>query len=311
MPYASLLSAQTGAAPDKLVPSDFVRHALGQGLVLHASLGANPFAYGFVGGTDSHLGLPGGVDEWSFEGHGGAGSNARTELPKGLPEHHWLNPGGLAVLWAEENSRASLFAAMKRREAYATSGTRITLRFFGGFDYAQDACKAGDFVAQGYQKGVPMGGQLPTGAKGKVPRFMVWAMRDAGTAKHPGTPLAKLQIIKGWLKDGKVEYAIHDVAQSGHDDAGVADDCTPTGQGADELCTVWEDSSFVEGEAAFYYARVLENPTCRWQAYRCRAAKVDCKKPDQVPAGYEGCCAGEPETHRERAWSSPIFYSAE
>ncbi len=309
MPYASLLGAQTGSAPETLVPADFVRHALGQGLLLEKSLGANPFAYGFVGGTDTHLALPGGVDEWNFEGHGGAGSNARTELPKGLPEHHWLNPGGLSVLWAEENSREALFRAMKRREAYATSGTRIVLRMFGGYDLASDACQKPDFVQQGYAQGVPMGSDLPAAPNGKAPRFMVWAMRDAGTAKHPGTPLEKLQIIKGWVTNGKVQYRVYDVADSGHPGASVAADCTPQGQGADELCSVWQDPGFSPGESAFYYARVLENPTCRWQAYRCRAAKVDCTKPDAVPEGYEGCCGGEPETQRERAWSSPIFYA--
>jgi hypothetical protein len=309
MPYASLLGAQAGGMADTLVPADYVRHALGQGLLLARSLGANPFAYGFVGGTDTHLGLPGGVDEWNFEGHGGAGSNARTERPVGLPEHHWLNPGGLSVLWAEENSREALFSAMKRREAYGTSGTRIVLRMFGGYDFAADACKKPDFVKQGYAQGVPMGGDLPSAPEGKAARLMVWAMRDAGTAKHPGTPLERLQIVKGWVADGKVQYRVYDVADSGHPGASVADDCTPQGEGADELCAVWQDPAFSPAESAFYYARVLENPTCRWQTQRCRAAKVDCKKPEAIPEGYEGCCAGEPETHRERAWSSPIFYA--
>ncbi len=308
MPYNNLGSVTLGGLADQLTARDFVRDALGQGLKLGAQLGTNPFAYGFVGSTDSHLGLSGGVEEYAFQGHGGAGSGARTTLPTGLADHPWLNPGGLAVLWAEENSRESLFAAMRRREAYATSGPRIVLRFFAG-DLDAELCGQSDFVKQGYAHGVPMGGELRRGSG--APRFALWAQRDPGTASHAGVALQRVQIIKGWLAAGEVKYAVHDVAQTERLDADVdLATCEPRGAGADELCAVWSDPDFSADQPAFYYARVLENPSCRWQSYACAAANIDCDALFGVPAEFQGCC-DQPATQQERAWSSPIFYRAE
>jgi hypothetical protein len=309
LPFGSLQATAVGSPEQELKPSDFVRHALGQGLLLEQRLGVDPFRYGFVGGTDTHLAIPGAVDERTFQGHGGAGSSARTRLPTGLTDNYWLNPGGLTVLWSEENSRSALFRAMKRREAYATSGPRIVLRFFGGFDYAAELCGDRDFVATGYRSGVPMGGELEAGADGQKPRFLVWALRDSGTSRSPGVQLERIQIIKGWVQGGEVKYAVHDVVDSGKSGAGVGPDCAPRGEGADELCKVWEDASYAPDQPAFYYARVLENPTCRWSAHLCRAASIDCSV-EPIAEGYEGCCKGEPETQQERAWSSPIFVHA-
>lgn len=310
MPYNTLGSVTLGILPDRLVPSDFVRDALGQGLRFQQSLGANPFAYGFVGSTDTHMGTPGATDETNFVGHGGAGSGARETLPEGLTDKVWLNPGGLAVLWAEENHRDALFDAMRRREAYGTSGTRIVLRFFGGPDLPKDLCSAPDFVAQGYRSGVPMGGELGVAA-GARPRFAVWAQRDVGTKAEPGTPLQRIQIIKGFLEGNEVRYAIHDVAGSASDGSVNTETCERSGTGHDELCSVWEDPAFQPDQQAFYYARVLEMPSCRWHALQCSRAGITCNLFGASKPGYDGCCdTSYPKQQQERAWSSPIFFRA-
>lgn len=306
MPYNTLASTLLGGAPDSLVARDFVRDALGQGLSFAQQLGANPFAYGFVASTDTHLGIPGATDEGAFQGHGGAGSNARVEV-KGLVDKVWLNPGGLAVLWAEENSRDALFAAMRRREAYATSGPRIVLRVFAGFDLPEGLCDEPDFVQTGYARGVPMGGVLNRPAGEAAPRVFVRAERDPGTDAAPGGLLERVQIIKGFLVDGAPQYRVIDVAGA-PGDASVDAQCRPQGGGHDALCATWTDPDFDADGPAFYYARVLENPSCRWHARLCRAAQVNCDDLFGVPEGYEGCCEDYPEIQRERAWSSPIFY---
>ena len=295
--------------PNELLPRDFVRHALGQGLLLQTRLGANPFAYGFVASTDTHLGTPGAVDERSFMGHGGAGQAARDQ-GAGLVDTIWFNPGGLAVLWAEENSRAALFAAMKRREAYGTSGSRIVLRFFGGFDLPPEQCAATDFAKQGYARGVPMGGELaPPQGSVIAPRFAVYALRDPGSSQAPGVPLERVQIIKGSLVGEAVQYSVVDVKTAAL--SGTLDErtCQPSAGGADEICASWVDPTFDPNVPAFFYARVLEAPSCRWQAHACLAAGVDCASPATVRAGLEGCCDTRfPRVQQERAWSSPIFY---
>jgi hypothetical protein len=306
MPYNTLASTLLGGFADTLVPRDYVRDALGQGLVLEQQLGVNPFAYGFVASTDTHLGIPGAVDEGAFQGHGGAGSNARDEV-KGLVDKEWLNPGGLAVLWAEENSRDALFSAMRRREAYGTSGPRIVLRVFAGYDLPEQLCEQPDFVKTGYARGVPMGGVLGKAPDKAAPRIFVRAERDPGTRDAPGGLLERIQIVKGFIVDGAPQYRVYDVAGE-PGDASVDSECRPQGSGHDALCNTWSDPDFDADGPAFYYARVLENPSCRWHARMCRAAGVDCESWSGVPDGYEGCCTGYPEIHQERAWSSPIFY---
>jgi hypothetical protein len=232
-------------------------------------------------------------------------------VPQGFPDDLEFNPGGLAVLWAEENTRDALYAAMRRREAYGTSGTRPVVRLFGGWKYAPDLCDSGRFVEEGYAGGVPMGGELvarpaPSDAS---PRLAVWALQDPGSADAPGTPLQRVQIIKGWVEGGELRERVFDVA--GGDNGASVDlrTCEPKGAGARSLCAVWTDPAFDAASSAFYYARVLENPTCRWSQYVCNAAAVDCANPDSLPEGLEGCCA---DTHRpviqERAWTSPIWY---
>lgn len=289
--------------------TNFVRSGLGSGLALQQKLGVNPFKYGFIGSTDTHLGTPGAVAENTHQGHGGAGMVRADGKAVGLPDNIEYNPGGLAVLWAEENSRDALFAAMRRREAYATSGPRMVVRFFGGWDYPEGTC-GGDLVGAGYAQGVPMGGDLPAPATpGGAPRFVVQALRDPGTEVSPSAPLERVQIVKGWLEDGEAKERVYDVAGK----AGVAtvdtSTCARSGGGADSLCAVWSDPDFDATTSAYYYARVLEVPTCRWSAYICNAQGVDCSDSSTIPPGGEDCCnTAFPKEIQERAWTSPIWY---
>jgi Protein of unknown function (DUF3604) len=297
----------------RAAPSNFVRYALEKGLLLGAELGANPFHFGFVGSTDTHIAAAGLTREKGHPGHGGAGAPAGEGVPQGFPDDIEYNPGGLAVLWAEENTRDALFAAMRRREAYATSGTRPLVRFFGGWDYPGDLCASDHFAEQGYAGGVPMGGDLPappTDRADAAPRFAVWALRDPGQGPGRGAPLQRVQIVKGWIDEGAVHEQVLDVAGGPNGASVDLATCEPRGAGHDSLCSVWTDPDFDPGIPAFYYARVLENPTCRWSQYVCNAAKVDCSKPDSVPEALAPCCS---EDHhgaiQERAWTSPIWFT--
>jgi Protein of unknown function (DUF3604) len=288
--------------------SNFIRDALKRGLVLQRQLGVDPFKYGLVGSTDTHLGAAGFVDERTHPGHGGAGAPAPSGLPPGLPDDAEFNPGGLAVLWAEENSRDALFAAMRRREAYGTSGPRVVVRFFGGWDYPPDLCDEVDLAARGYAGGVPMGGDLPPRSTAGAPVFVVSALRDPD---EEGAPLQRIQIIKGWLgADGKTHEHVWDVAGDTSEGGGVdAATCTQRGGGAPSLCAVWRDPEFDAAQPAFWYARVLQEPTCRWTQWACIAHHVDCTRPETVGEGLAPCCdPALPRTIQERAWASPIWY---
>ncbi len=313
LPYDNFQAKFVPFLGDPPQGSSFVRNALESGLLEADRLGVNPFKYGLIASTDTHLGTPGAVDERKYPGHGGAGIPAAERIPPGLPDNLEFNPGGLAVLWAEENSRDALFAAMKRREAYGTSGPRIVVRFFGGWDYPADLCDAADFVPTGYARGVPMGADLPPAPSARpkqAPRFAVWAKQDAGTADAPGTPLERIQIVKGWIEDGQVRERVYDVAGDPTSDTSVNPrTCETSGKGFAELCRVWTDPSFDTRNRAFYYARVVENPTCRWSARICNAHGVYCADPSTVTEGLEPCCAPEHQwTVQERAWTSPIWY---
>ncbi|MAT93445.1 MAG: hypothetical protein CME59_12670 [Halioglobus sp.] len=289
----------------------FVREVLGRGLALQAELGADPYRFGFIASTDTHLGTPGAAQEGDFLGHGGAGEPSRDAVPPGLPDKLEYNPGGLAVVWAEENSRDALFDALRRRETYGTSGPRITSRFFAGWDYPEDLCFRPDRIERAYAGGVPMGGEL-NGADGDAPRFLVLASQDPGSQAWPGMPLQRLQVIKGRLDDqGRYREQVIDVAGDPHNGATVdTRSCQPRGEGFAQLCAVWSDKDFDPQERAWYYARVVENPSCRWSQRICIANGVDCSRPETIGDGLEGCCAAE---HRpvlqERAWTSPIWYN--
>jgi hypothetical protein len=290
---------------------NFVRNALMRGLAQQASIGANSLKYGIIASTDTHIAAPGLTAEKDHPGHGGAGLAAGKGVPVGFPDDLEFGPGGLAVLWAEENTRDALFAAMQRREAYGTSGPRPVVRLFGGWGYEADLCDSDDLAARGYAGGVPMGGDLRSRPEGaSAPRFAFSALGDPGTADAPGAPLQRLQIVKGWVEDGATHERVYDVA-GGENGAGVdLLTCERTGAGASSLCVVWSDPDFDPSVPSFYYGRLLENPSCRWSQYVCNQAGVRCGDPDSIPDALEACCS---EAHRpiiqERAWTSPIWYT--
>jgi hypothetical protein len=301
----------TGQArmPEK---NNFIRWALTEGLLQQQELGVNGLKFGIIASTDTHIAAPGLTAETAeHPGHGGFGKGEGAADTTEFADNIEFGPGGLAVVWAEENSRDSIFEAMQRRETYATSGTRPSVRFFGGWDYGDDLCNSTDLVSRGYAGGVPMGGDLasrPSGAG--APHFIVSAMRDPGSEAIPSRPLQRLQIVKGWIEKGEHREQVYEVA--GGDNGASVDlaTCEPKGTGADSLCSVWTDPDFDAASPAFYYARLFENPTCRWSQYTCNAAGVDCSDPSTVPEGLAACCE---ESHKgaiqERAWTSPIWYT--
>ncbi len=316
LPYANFASITLDipTAPD---PRDFVRAALGEGMRLASSLGVNPFKHGFVASTDTHIAAPGHVAERGYAGHGNAGKGATaTELETGLVDYPVNSGGGLAAVWAEENSREAIFQAMRRRETYGTSGPQIVVRFFGGWSYPSSMCEDGDFARIGYARGVPMGGDLSAAPKDRAPTFFLSAIQDPGTEQTPGTPLQRIQIVKGWLDEAaELQVEVFEVGGNPNNGAGVdLETCEPNpgSGGFSALCATWKDPSFDSGQPAFYYARVIENPVCRWSTWQCNDDGVDCSKMETVTEGYEACCNGAvPKTIQERAWTSPIWYSPE
>jgi hypothetical protein len=308
-----------GAPPiDQYPRRNLVRETLKDGLAFEQTLGANPFKFGFVGSTDTHNATAGNVDEWGWVGS--QGNNDATP-ERMIGDNARNNPGGLTAVWAEENSRDAIFAALRRRETYATSGTRPIVRLFAG-DLSGVSCDEADFVAHAYQHGTAMGGDLGALPGAAAPRLAVLAARDPGTADVPGTPLQRVQIIKGWVDgSGATHEAVFDVAGDPAGNAGVDPaTCAPQGHGYDQLCAVWTDPTFDSAQRAFYYARVLENPTCRWSTRVCKANGVDPFAADcaaqAAAAGdaFAPCCMRESDDAffsplvQERAWTSPIWY---
>lgn len=321
------------AAPvpiDAFARRNMVRNALKDGLALGQASGTNPFQMGFIGSTDTHSATPGAAEEDNFEGHLGR----RDAGYRNVQDHFFSNAGGHAVVWAEENSRDAIFEGLRRKETYATSGTRPVVRFFGGAALDEGLCGAPDMIERAYASGVPMGGWIDAVAEQTPMRFLVSALKDPGTPGHPGTDLQRVQIIKGWVEaDGSTHERVIDVAGSADRGASVdRETCRPTGSGARALCTVWEDPDFDAAQPSFYYVRVIENPTCRWSTLQCQAAGVNpfagnCAAQAEVATaaaqdrGAEGdvygkCClypATEPFYEpiiQERAWTSPIWYAA-
>jgi hypothetical protein len=281
---------------------DFVRNVLLEGLKEEERLGVNPYRLGILASTDTHNATGGAVAEDRYVGH--HGNQDDDPQKRSAPGKIINNPGGLAAVWAEENSRDAVFEALKRRETFGTSGPRMAVRFFGGWDYPEDMCEASDFVEKGYERGTPMGGDLPPRPQGAAaPGFAVMAMREADFGQTEGTPLQRLQIIKGWLNlEGDPVQKVFDVAGDPNNGASVdLDTCEAVGDGFDTLCTVWSDPEFDPRERAFYYARVVENPTCRWSTYDCIRLPME-ERPDHC---------SDPDidkTIQERAWTSPIWY---
>jgi hypothetical protein len=281
--------------------NDYFRGALLTGLQEERRLGINPLKLGVIASTDTHESTPGAVDEQGWQGHVGRENTLSKRLQKktGLPYRLDGNPGGLAGVWAEENTRDALFDAMKRRETFGTSGPRIKPRFFAGWSYSPEMCEQSDFAKQAVQDGVPMGSDLSSPPDNATnPRFVAAALKDP-----EGIGLQKLQIIKGYTnEEGSAIVEIFDVA--GDLDNQVTIDLetgVSSGPGSGSLCAVWTDENFNAELSAYYYLRVVENPSLRWSWAQCIALPED-QRPSE-------CQNNAPKIIRERAWTSPIWYS--
>lgn len=305
---------------EEYFPRNHLRNALKDGLAFEEVLGINPFTFGIVGSTDNHNSASGNTTEdENWTGMRGAG-DATAEMRISTDQVVERNPGGLAVVWAEENSRDSIFKAFARREVYGTSGHRPYLRFFAG-DLDEDLCSQSDMVERAYRQGVPMGAVIGAQA-GEGPRFLVHAMKDPGGGNLPGTDLQRVQIIKGWVDaNGETQEEVFEVAGDPNNGAGVnPDNCALTGSGSADLCAVWEDPNFDPNQRAFYYARAVDNPTCRWSTLTCQSLGVNPFSPtcdqDAADSGMDldNCCISEEDERyfsrvvQERAWSSPVWY---
>ena len=275
-------------------PLNFVRGVLAQGLTEKERIGVNPFKLGIVASTDSHNANPGNADEEDWVGHVGV---TDADTVNSNPE---FSAGGLVGVWSVENSRDAIFEALRRRETFGTSGPRITVRLFAGWEFPQNMCRRADAIALGYEQGVPMGGTL-TGTPDSPtsgPTFLLQATND-------DTPMQVAQIVKLWVDPTSkaLRERVYNVAGDPNNGATVnLDTCRPSARGATTFCTAWRDPDFVPNQAAVYYARILENPTCRWIQHLCNAVAVG----DPVP---ENCTNPEvARTVQERAWTSPIWY---
>jgi hypothetical protein len=299
---------------DDMLQYEYARSALKLGLKHQENLGVNPFKFGMVGGTDTHVSLSTTREENFF-----------GKLPNLLPGPErtqeaivmkadktpavssWeTSASGLTGVWAHENTRESLFDAMARKEVYATTGSRIPVRFFGGWDYTIDDINSPNYVGIGYKKGIPMGGDLTKAPKGKAPTFLIHAAKDPD-----GANLDRIQVIKGWLdSNGKLHEKIYDVVVSDGRQIGPDGRCKiPVGSTVDlpnasytnsigdaQLAAYWKDPQFDAQQRAFYYARVIEIPTPRWTAYD--AKRFGIKMPEEVRM-----------TIQDRAYTSPIWYT--
>jgi len=294
---------------------EYVRSAYKNGLKLEVLLGVNPYKFGLIGSSDAHTGLAA-MEEDNFFGK----TTPQEPSPERLTKTFMKNPktgvtimdwevsaSGYAAVWATENTRAALFDAMQRRETYATTGPRMTVRFFGGWDFQPTDARNRMPAAVGYSKGVPMGGDLSDAPAGKVPTFLVAALKDP-----IGANLDRIQVIKGWLDSkGEVHEQVYDVVWGDADKRKLGTDgkLPPVGDTVDvenatwlntigepELISVWKDSSFDAKQRAFYYARVLEIPTPRWTAYDAKRFGI---KP----------LSGTAMKLQERAYTSPIWYT--
>ena len=292
--------------PNCLDRKSYARYALVEGLKEQQRLGVNPFKFGLSGSTDTHNAIAGGVQEADYPGHLGNGDSSalqRVRFSEENPGNAYNNPGGLIGVWAEENSRDAIFDALQRREVFGTSGPRITPRFFGGWGFDAAICDQADPAVAAYEEGVPMGSDLPAPA-GDAPVFLVAAAADAGSARFPGTPLQRLQVIKGWAdEEGNHHQRVFDVAGNAANGADVDPlTCAPRGEGYAQLCTVWRDPQFNSAEHAVYYLRAVENPSCRYSARQCLQLPGSERPADCIQPVFSAVI-------QERAWSSPIWYT--
>lgn len=284
---------------------DFVRNVLLAGLEIEGRTGVNPYKLGVLATTDTHNSAPGSVAEASYLGQWGAReSTPQQRLGRGGMTHQGIvtNPGGLTAVWATENSRDAIFEAIRRRETYGTSGPRIRVRLFAGWRIPETLCDDPQPEQIGYRNGVPMGGDLPPRPEGSDKlSFYVHAEADP-----LGAPLQRIQIIKGWIDaKGEPKLRVFEVAGNPANGANVdPETCQTSGGGSSSLCTVWTDEEFQASLRAFYYARVVENPTCRWSTYECNRLS-----PEERPPTCQDPTV--PKAVQERAWTSPVWYRPE
>ena len=308
----SNLNGTEAKTPDML-QYEYTREALKTGLALEKKLGVNPFKFGMIGSTDSHTSFATAEEENFFGKHSGVEPEPHRweHVVIEAPDPNFTVMGwqqaasGYAAVWAAENTREGIFDAMRRKETYATTGSRMTVRFFGGWNFTAEDIETRLPAGVGYAKGVPMGGDLRKAPGGKSPSFLVAALKDPYSGN-----LDRIQIVKGWLnKAGKTEEKVYDVVWSDDRKLGADGKLPPVGNtvnvekaiwknsiGSTELISVWTDPEFDASLSAFYYARVIEIPTPRWTAYE--ALRFGVKMTPNVPM-----------TTQERAYTSPIWYT--
>jgi len=300
----------SAAKTDDMLAGEYAREALKGGLAIEDRLGTNPYKFGMIGSTDSHTSLATAQEDNFFGKHAGAEpsphrmSHPFMETDAGKIMGWQQVSSGLAAVWATENTREAIFDAMARKETYATTGSRMMVRFFGGFDFTDADLNSRQPVFAGYAKGVPMGGDLTAAPDGGAPTFMAYAVRDP-----IGANLDRIQIVKGWQDGKNLHETVYDVAWAGDRQPGADGKLPPVGNtvdaasatwtntiGAAELAIVWTDPDFDPDQRAFYYVRVLEIPTPRWSTYDAFRFGVD------IPEGA-------PTSTQERAYTSPIWYT--
>jgi hypothetical protein len=294
-----------------MIEREYARQALSEGLKLEATLGVNPFKFGFVSGTDTHTGLTTAEEDNFFGKHTGVEPSPSRfahdviKTPQVSIKGWQMAASGYTGVWATENTREAIWDALKRKEAYSTTGPRMLVRFFGGWDFEPADAQTRMPADAGYAKGVPMGGDLKGAPEGKSPTFLAAAMKDPLSGN-----LDRIQIIKGWVDSaGKLHEKVHDIAWSDARKPGADGKLPPVGNtvdvanatwtnsiGSPELIAVWKDPDFDPALRAVYYARVIEIPTPRWTAYDQKRFGI--KMPDDVPM-----------TVQERAYTSPIWYT--
>jgi len=299
------------AKTSDMLAAEYAREALKNGLALEEEFGTNPYKFGMVGSTDSHTGLSTSEEDNFFGKHSGGEPSATrmhhpfTKTDQGVFEGWETVASGLAAVWAMDNTREAIWDAMDRKEVYATTGSRLMVRFFGGWNYTADDLNSRQPAFRGYEKGVPMGGDLAARTGDGAPTFMVYTLRDP-----IGANLDRIQIVKGWLdRKGNTHEKIYDVAWSAGREPDANGVLPLVGNtvdvkaanwlntiGASELGTVWTDPEFDPDQRAFYYARIIEIPTPRWVVYDAFRFGVE------IPEGAE-------TTHQERAYTSPIWYT--
>jgi hypothetical protein len=296
---------------DAMIPMEYAREALKSGLMLESKLGTNPYKFGSIGSTDAHTSLSA-IEEDNYFGKATSAEPSPRRMTHpfvksdlGAYQGYQLSASGWTGVWASENTRTAIWDALARKEVYATTGPRMIVRFFGGWDFEDNDLASRQPAFRGYEKGVPMGADLRPREGDDAPSFMVYALRDP-----IGANLDRVQIVKGWLDaDGNTHEKVYDVAWSPGRKPGADGKVPPVGNtvnvatanwtntiGASELGTVWTDPDFDPAEPAFYYARVIEIPTPRWVVYDAFRFGI------KIPEGAE-------TIGQERAYTSPIWYS--